>query len=599
MGKVVQFLSIILLILIIYFAMIYQNKREGFYEDLTPPPPQPQPGIITTTTTTTTTPTTTIPETQAVVNPLEYPGGIAIKQSSTGRYLMQNDDGSLTFTGLRLSSEFDIVANKQLDKCKFTLTQVGTTTPPRYKIKSNGHKLGQSGGNELYWKSAGTGASATFISKVRANSSFDDADLFTLTIINVAGDSTNNHIVISTDGVELANNTYKVAKLKADGSEDFNLANIYVEHYIPTYLKTKDGDFSSTIGPNGIKGKQIYNCVRGPNLVDELRVNNSAQCSRKCVESGNCNHFVYNYLRPRGKNNCSLYENCTGDNLVLDYDVRNNNNRGIIMNNVGMNSLQRATNQQQQELINSRLQTYDDSMQLMDENIKLMDKIKEKVEEINDMEIRGDSNAYDHVMNHNNVVGAINDPQNLSTLRHNIKTYIQKSTITNLEEQLAELEKLNEIKARTGSLSNEKAINEIKSIQNVNNARSLNVYLPDDIPKNDKSKHEYMVFANGKCLSYDKDGKAQEYDFVDCNRRDDKQLFKIDKVGGTLAFNNKVANPIHKIDSTQFETLGFYAVSPKEDDKQCMTLNDDGLVIRPCDLNSEQRYHVSDNIVSC
>jgi len=204
------------------------------------------------------------------------------------------------------------------------------------------------------------------------------------------------------------------------------------------------------------------------------------------------------------------------------------------------------------------------------------------------------------VSNYNNVVDSINDPDNLSTLQHNIKNYIKKSTVINLEQQLAELEKLNEMKARTGSLTEAQVVNEIKSVQNVNNSESLNVYLPSDIDRADKSKHEYMVFGNGKCLSYDKDGKkTKEYEFVDCNRRDNEQLFKIDKINGTLAYNNKVASPINRIDSTKFETLGFYTVSPKGNDKQCMTLNDNGLVIQPCDLNSEQRYHVSDKVVSC
>lgn len=573
MGRVVQFLNIILLVLIIYFAMIYQYKREGFEEANT------------------------------LVNPLEYPNGIAIKESGTGRYLMQNDDGFLTFTGLKLSTEYDSASDKQIDKCKFTLTRVGSSSPPRYKIKSYGHQLGQAGGNDLYWKDIGSGASNEFLQKIKAVGSFDDASLFTFALVQAEGTSDSPHVVVENDGVKLANNKYALAKINESGRGELFMFNIYIEHYVPTYIQTKDGDFNSVIGPSGIKAKQIYNCANGngnSNLVGEFSVNNSLQCSRKCIESGNCNHYVYNYLQPPGDNNCSLYNNCTGNNLILNYNVRNNNDRGIIMNKVSASQNTNIVDKQQQELINSRLQTYDDSMQLMDENIKLMDQIKEKVNEINNMEIRGETNAYDHVINHDNVVDAINDPKNLSTLQYNIKNYIQKSTVTNLEQQLAELERLNEIKSRTGSLAEAQEINEIKSIQNVNNARSLNVYLPDDISRTDKENHEYMIFGNGKCLSYNNDGvKTGEYKFVDCNRRDNNQLFKIDKIGSSLAYNNKVANPINKIDSARFETLGFYAVSPKGDAKQCMTLNDDGLVIQPCDLDSEQRYQVSDKIVSC
>ena len=585
MERLVQILSIILLVLIIYFVMLYQNRNEHF-----------------TTTTTTTLPTTTIPETSAIVNPFEFAGGIAIKEVSTGRYLMQNDDGSLTFTGLRLSSEFDPAANKQIDKCKFTITKQGTTDT--YKIKAYGQQLGQAGGNDLYLKDSDGGSSTDFLQRVKANGKFDNASIFKFTRTHLNGTTANPHIIATaSEGVQLAKNKYTLSKLNAANTAELNLPDVYIEHYVPTYLRTRDGDFNSTIGPNGIGDKQIYNCAKGVgnnNLVTELRVNNSTECSRKCVESGNCNHYVYNYLRPRTKNNCSLFKNCSGRDLVLDYIVRNNNDRGIVMNNAGANFIRSSANQQQQELINSRLQKYDDSMELMGQNIQLMDQIKEKVEEINDMEIRGNTNAYDHVSNYNNVVDSINDPQNIGTLQHNIKNYIQKSTVINLEQQLAELEKLNEIKARTGNLSEEKDINEIKSVQNVNNAESLNVYLPDDIDRSDKSKHEYMVFGNGKCLSFNKDGnKVNEYEFVDCNRRDNKQLFKIDKINGSLAYNNKVASPVNRIDSTKFETLGFYTVSPKGDEKQCMTLNDNGLVIQPCDLNSEQRYHVSDKIVSC
>ena len=597
MGRLVQILSIVLLVLIIYCAMIYQNKYEKFTTTT------PTINILSTTPTTTPTTTSTISETHAVVNPLEFDGGIAIRDSVTGRYLMQNDDGTLSFTGLRLSSEFDLVTNRQIDKCKFTLTQSRSTTPPRYKIKASGYKLGQVNDNDLYLKDIGSEASNIFLQKIKANGSLDNASLFTITISQVVGSQINPHLIIGTNGVELADNKYIIAKLSDTGTTEFTLTDIHIEHYIPTYLKTKDGDFNSTIGPNGLKGKQIYNCAKGlmnKNLVAELHVNNSAQCSRKCVESGNCNHYIYNYLRPRGNDNCSLYEKCSGNDLILDYDVKNNNDRGILMNKAGINSMKATANKKQQQLINSRLQTYDDSIELMDKNTKLMDQIKEKVNEINNMELRGETNAYNHVVNHDNIIGAINDPKNLSTLKHNITNYIQKSTVDNLEQQLSELERLNEIKARTGSLAEEKKNDEIKSIQNVNNSKSLNVYLPDDIPKNDKVKHEYMVFGNGKCLSYDNNGnKKGEYDFVDCNRRNDNQLFKIDKIGGSLAYNNKVANPINKIDSTKFETLGFYSVSPKGDEKQCMTLNDNGIIIQPCDLNSQQRYHVSDKVVSC
>ena len=113
-----------------------------------------------------------------------------------------------------------------------------------------------------------------------------------------------------------------------------------------------------------------------------------------------------------------------------------------------------------------------------------------------------------------------------------------------------------------------------------------------------------MVFGNGKCLSFKKtknneDKLVNEYKFVDCNRQEQEQLFKIDKVYNKNQYNNKINNPIHQITSTKFDTMGFYAVSPKDDLKECLTLNNDGLTIQPCDLNSNQRYTVFNKIVPC
>ena len=522
-----------------------------------------------------------------IQNSFDYYGGIAIKDPTNGRYLIQNDDGTLTFTGLRLISEFNSALNRQLDRGKFTLTRVGASVNNRFKIQSHGIVIGSATDNQLYWKDTGV-ASSTGMNKLKADGTSANASVVELSY-NASNSTSGSATTLGEYKFNIVLNTTILA------------TNVIIEHYLPAYIKTIDGDYGTLGSYDRIKSATTDNCRHGTgnsNRISQMRVGNILQCAQRCNESSDCNHYTYNYLKPSG-NNCSLYKDCTGTNLDIAYSPASHDDRVIIMNKSTINSQQASANREAQQFIDNRMDTYEDSMRLMNDNLDMMEQINQKVNEINNLEIRDKNNAYNQVMPHQSIMNSINSPENLATLRQNIHNYVKKSKILSMQRELNELEQANVRRSRVPRPTQPEE-NEIKSIQNIESSKMMNVYLPDDIPKNDTNNHEYMIFGNGKCLSYDKNtNNISEYKFVDCNRRDDKQLFKIGKVDSVITYNNKIANPYNEIKSDKFDSLGFYYVSPKDYAKECMTLNDNGLTIQPCDLDSNQRYHVSKNIASC
>lgn len=594
MNKILQFLILILVICFVLLCIHIFYKKEGFQDENEEPT-----------------------KTRIDISSLDdyMFTGIAIKNPGNQRYLTKNDNGTLVFTESKLISYSESGTNKVLDPSKFTLIASGSHTDgyTTYKIKTHGKVLGS---NE----------EATFL---RVYSDLNGPGPFG----NVKADATQSNatsFIIRPDTTSIPYNQYQLYYKTGDSitledaqQETFQdtitnytlLMSILIEHYLPEGLSTPNYSYLNTTEYEDQLNNYVGKCndETDENKIYDLTVNDITECAEKCDIVGNCNHFAFTFFgNQKQSNNCKLYKDCTQDtsyftdNFHIDTDDKENDRTYIMKKSIASSLVDRqemSVNENRE--IRSKLKDYNSSIGLIKENKSLIQEINDKIQQIKSMPqidtTSENNNAYQHVMEHNKIMNEINNKENLTDMKFNISQYVQDSKINNLEQELANIERMKQIQSVYNIDYND--TNEIKSISNYDNTKSMNVYLPEDIDPKREELHEYMVFGNGKCLEFKKqpDGTkmVNEYKFVDCNRNDDTQLFKIDKIRDIKNFNDKVDNPFYKIKSSENDVFGFHTLSPKLHTTQCITLNDDGLTIQPCNLQVEQRFNVSNNISSC
>ena len=80
---------------------------------------------------------------------------------------------------------------------------------------------------------------------------------------------------------------------------------------------------------------------------------------------------------------------------------------------------------------------------------------------------------------------------------------------------------------------------------------------------------------------------------LNCNANEPKQQFKINKINNIDQYNNPITNTNnknYKIQSDSLTKYGFYSVNPSIAYDQCLQLNNDGISVMPCTMNSSQRF---------
>ena len=604
MKLVIQILLICLVISISFLIITIFKKKNNKNNKNT---------IIENFTTTQGFPTTTqgsIPE--QIVNLSEIQNfensGIAIKNTLNNKYLTQNDDGTLSFSSLQLKTEVDKINGKILDKCKFTLHKV-SDGDNIYYLEANGRIFGNIPG--LFLKIKQDNTSNNFNEVLMANSDIDNATQITFTVRSMENQTQplKNEYQIS------FMNTQTPLTTTLTSTQPQIIENVLIEHYLPINQKTFNFNYTNDVDYSNQLDNTVDICSSDDeNKISEFTVDTINNCALRCDDFTNCNYYTYNFFgNTTDDPNCKLYKDCVGDNKRITIDKSNETFNDtlipFIMKKNQDNDESKEQQKQESILINQKHNAYKNNLKLMEENDNLIQQVQEKLDDVKKMEqipIEGDTDnqAYLQVINHKNIMENINNPEKLQDIRFNISQHVQDSKIQNLEEELSNIENLKMKNNNYINSNNREDTKIIKSIKNIQNSKILNVHLPDDIEPDNEDNHEYMVFGNGKCLSFKKtknneDKLVNEYKFVDCNRQEQDQLFKIDKVHNKNQYNSKISNPIHKITSTKFDTMGFYAVSPKNNLKECLTLNDDGLTIQPCDLNSNQRYTVFNKIVPC
>jgi len=155
-----------------------------------------------------------------------------------------------------------------------------------------------------------------------------------------------------------------------------------------------------------------------------------------------------------------------------------------------------------------------------------------------------------------------------------------------------------------GNVSN----NPVKAIKNLKTSASLNVeeypdpnnntYQPKTYQGNGAPAYpNYLIYGNNGCLKYNQattnPNIPATWDFQACNSNDPAQRFNMKQINTLADYNNKITSPnnkSYKIYNTDTAIMGFYAVSPETASDQCLMLNNDGLSVMPCTMDSSQRF---------
>ena len=208
-----------------------------------------------------------------------------------------------------------------------------------------------------------------------------------------------------------------------------------------------------------------------------------------------------------------------------------------------------------------------------------------------------------YVNTFNNNLSLVNDPNNMNKVAFETYLHIQDTKLSDLKKNVINLQQT--------ALSNKNKNSQIKGIRSINNSTNLNVEeFPD--PENNsnnvnndqdstykgngsKTYPNYLIYGNNGCLKYEPStsNKPSTWDFKKCDANDPKQQFNINKINNLQQYNAPITNQNNKnyiINHESNVNFGFYSVNPSVEADQCLQLNNDGISVMPCNMDSSQRF---------
>lgn len=209
----------------------------------------------------------------------------------------------------------------------------------------------------------------------------------------------------------------------------------------------------------------------------------------------------------------------------------------------------------------------------------------------------------DYINAYNQSIALLDDPNQLNQAKFDMYMHLQNKKINELQTAMATF-------PTNGNITN----NPIKAIKNLSTSASLNVEeYPDPTNKNNTSQPttyqgngataypNYLIYGNNGCLKYNKStstatsnpNTSATWNFQACNSNDPAQRFNMKQINTLADYNDKITSPnnqSYKIRDTNSVIMGFYAVSPETASDQCIMLNNDGLSVMPCTMDSTQRF---------
>ena len=231
----------------------------------------------------------------------------------------------------------------------------------------------------------------------------------------------------------------------------------------------------------------------------------------------------------------------------------------------------------------------------------LMDRLNTNILNINNLTtIEGFANPLpttnnqeinNYVKTFNNGLALFDDPNQMTKVAFDTYLHIQDNKLAKLNEDLNNLKE----KASTSNAS------PIKSIRSMNNSAILNL---ESYPDKDTTKNnpKYLIYGNNGCLQYENqyEENPNTWNFKPCDANKAKQQFKITQINTLKQYNDPITNnnnKNYKIKSQSNTKLGFYTVNPIDDFDQCLQLNNDGVSVMPCNMDSSQKFSVKYNNV--
>jgi len=201
-----------------------------------------------------------------------------------------------------------------------------------------------------------------------------------------------------------------------------------------------------------------------------------------------------------------------------------------------------------------------------------------------------------YVKSFNNSLSLLDDPNNMNKAAFDTYLHIQDTKIASLKSNLNNLKK----KASENMTNN----TPIKGIRSMYNSAILNVEEYPDSNNNsvDKKKSKYLIYGNTGCLQYEpaydpRFQRSNQYgssiSFRPCDANETKQQFNINQINNLDQYNfriNDKNNSLYKINHKSNVNFGFYSVNTFNIPDQCLQLNNDGISVMPCNMNSEQRF---------
>jgi hypothetical protein len=208
-----------------------------------------------------------------------------------------------------------------------------------------------------------------------------------------------------------------------------------------------------------------------------------------------------------------------------------------------------------------------------------------------------------YVNTFNNNLSLVNDPNNMNKVAFETYLHIQDTKLSDLKKNVLNLQQT--------ALSNKNKNSQIKGIRSINNSTNLNVEeFPD--PENNsnnvnndqdstykgngsKTYPNYLIYGNNGCLKYEPStsNTPSTWDFKKCDSNDPKQQFNINKIKNLQQYNAPITNPNNQnyiINHESNVNFGFYSVNPSVEVDQCLQLNNDGISVMPCNMDSSQRF---------
>lgn len=225
----------------------------------------------------------------------------------------------------------------------------------------------------------------------------------------------------------------------------------------------------------------------------------------------------------------------------------------------------------------------------------LQDRINRNIFDINNMttieefantplatETNQETNNY--VKSFNNSLSLLDDPNNMNRAAFDTYLHIQDTKIASLKSNLNTLQK------KASENNNKNA--PVKGIRSMYNSAILNV---EEYPNGNPKQSKYLIYGNTGCLQYDLQNQqnAPSISFRPCDSNQLKQQFNINQINNLDQYNNPITNKnnsLYKINHKTNVNFGFYTVNPSNASDQCLQLNNDGISVMPCNMNSEQRF---------